>query len=69
MPLYEYSCKNCKEVVEVFQHLSSSGSLPEELKSYNCQMGGKCEFHRLFPTSGIFELKGKGWAKDNYSSG
>ena len=59
MPIYEYACQKCGNVVEVFQKLNDKGPG----KCPKC--GGKLA-RVLSHTS--FQLKGGGWYKDLYSS-
>jgi putative FmdB family regulatory protein len=59
MPIYEYACQKCGNVVEVFQKISDKGPG----KCPKC--GGKLA-RVLSQTS--FQLKGGGWYKDLYSS-
>lgn len=59
MPIYEYACKKCGKVVEVFQKVTDKGPA----KCEKC--GGKLE-RVLSHTS--FQLKGGGWYKDLYAS-
>jgi putative FmdB family regulatory protein len=59
MPIYEYACQKCGNVVEVFQKVNEKGPA----KCPKC--GGKLA-RVLSHTS--FQLKGGGWYKDLYSS-
>jgi putative FmdB family regulatory protein len=59
MPIYEYACKKCGNVLEVFQKLNERG--PKACPK--CK--GKVE-RVISHTS--FQLKGGGWYKDLYSS-
>ena len=59
MPIYEYECQKCEEVVEAWQSLSDAPltTCP------NC----KGELRKLISAS-AFHLKGSGWYADGYSS-
>ena len=59
MPIYEYQCKKCGKVVEVFQKVSDPGPKTCE------RCGGK--LGRLISHTS-FQLKGGGWYKDLYAS-
>lgn len=61
MPIREYKCKECGDVVEILE--------PRESPPTDCF---KCETEDsmekvLFPSKGSFHLKGGRWAKDGYS--
>ena len=61
MPLYEYECKTCGEVMETFQHMND-----EHLTEMECP---KCQTTRPVKkiiTGMHFTLIGRGWAKDGY---
>lgn len=59
MPVYEYECKDCKKVFEVYQKMSDApiASCPD------C----KGEVRKLVSMSS-FQLKGGGWYADGYAS-
>lgn len=57
MPIYEYECKKCGEVIEEFQNFSD-----KPLKKHK-ECGGKLE--RLISLS-AFHLKGSGWYDTEY---
>jgi putative FmdB family regulatory protein len=59
MPIYEYACKKCGKVVEVFQKVNDPGPKTCE------KCGGK--LGRVISHTS-FQLKGGGWYKDLYSS-
>ncbi len=59
MPIYEYACKKCGKVVEVFQKVND----PPPKSCEKC--GGK--LGRVISHTS-FQLKGGGWYKDLYSS-
>jgi putative FmdB family regulatory protein len=58
MPLYEYKCDKCGDVIEVRQKFSDEPLLVHE------QCGGNLE--RLISRS-AFQLKGSGWYATDYS--
>lgn len=57
MPIYEYKCKKCKKITEVFQRITD----PPIKKCEFC--GGKLV--KLI-SSNSFILKGSGWFKTDY---
>lgn len=59
MPIYEYQCESCKDVIEAWQSLSDKpmSTCP------NC----KGTLKKLISVSS-FQLKGGGWYADGYSS-
>ncbi len=57
MPLYEYKCRKCQKVIEVFRKASEA----EPLK---CKCGG--DFQKVFHPAGII-LKGPGFYKTDYA--
>jgi putative FmdB family regulatory protein len=59
VPIYEYACKKCGKVVEVFQKASDPG--PRTCEKCGGRLG-----RVISHTS--FQLKGGGWYKDLYSS-
>jgi putative FmdB family regulatory protein len=59
VPIYEYACKKCGKVVEVFQKASDPG--PKTCEKCGGRLG-----RVISHTS--FQLKGGGWYKDLYSS-
>ena len=59
MPVYEYECQSCKEVIEVWQNLS------EEPVS-TCP-SCKGDLKKIISMSS-FQLKGGGWFADGYST-
>lgn len=59
MPIYQYKCSNCESELELLQSLNEPAP--------KC-VGCKILMEKQFPTGTSFELKGKGWARDNYSS-
>jgi putative FmdB family regulatory protein len=59
MPIYEYACEKCGNVVEVMQKVSD----PPPKKCLKC--GGRLT--RVISQSS-FQLKGGGWYKDLYAS-
>jgi putative FmdB family regulatory protein len=59
VPIYEYACKKCGKVVEVFQKASDPG--PKTCEKCGGRLG-----RVISHTS--FQLKGGGWYKDLYAS-
>ena len=59
MPTYEYSCRKCKKIFEVFQKIS-------DLPLNKCPTCGE-KVTRLI-SAAAFSLKGGCWSKDGYSS-
>jgi putative FmdB family regulatory protein len=59
MPVYEYECQTCSEVIELWQNLSESPAT-------NCPT---CDgpVKKIISRSS-FQLKGGGWYADGYSS-
>jgi putative FmdB family regulatory protein len=60
MPIYEYECTSCGEVIEVMQKVSARA--PGRCK----KCSGKLK-KKISVTS--FQLKGGGWYSDGYSEG
>ncbi len=60
MPIYEYQCKKCGEIFEVFQKLSDPPP-----KKHSC--GGRKIERVMSRTS--FQLKGTGWYITDYGKG
>jgi putative FmdB family regulatory protein len=58
MPLYEYTCKNCKKNLELIRKVS-------EADNKVCPECKKEELERKVSGSS-FQLKGSGWFKDGY---
>jgi len=56
MPLYVFECKACNRTVEVLQRFDD-----EKPKCADCEKQMKKK-----PSLTSFNLKGDGWAKDNY---
>jgi putative FmdB family regulatory protein len=59
MPIYEYECQKCEEVVEAWQNFSDAPMTT----CPNCQG----PLRKLISAS-AFHLKGSGWYADGYSS-
>jgi putative FmdB family regulatory protein len=59
MPVYEYRCSECSYEVTVFQSMDAPAP--------HCKCESKQEMKRLISKTS-FSLKGRGWAKDGYSS-
>ena len=61
MPIYEYTCDHCHEVLEVLQKVG------EDAPECCVKCGKKDSLHKVVSSS-AFHLKGGGWYKDLYSS-
>ncbi len=61
MPLYEYQCPKCHNVVELQKKIDDD-SLP-----ICCEENCNVEMQKLVSVSS-FQLSGHGWYKDGYSS-
>lgn len=61
MPLFEYKCSECGNVVELLQ---KSSDLPPTI----CESCKKLNTMEKQISLGSFQLKGDGWYKDLYSS-
>lgn len=59
MPIYEYQCQSCKQIIEAWQSLSE-----EPLSTCSACEG---ELKKIISQSS-FQLKGGGWYADGYSS-
>jgi putative FmdB family regulatory protein len=59
VPTYDYICANCTKEYEYF-HLKSDDKTP------TCPHCGSQDAEKLPPKNTGFQLKGSGWAKDNY---
>ena len=59
MPVYEYECQSCSEVIEIWQSLS------EDPVSTCPSCGG--DLKKIISMSS-FQLKGGGWFADGYSA-
>ncbi len=59
MPIYEYECQKCGEVIEVLQDINEE---PLEF----CDCGKKGRLIRLISLSS-FQLKGSGWYATDYA--
>lgn len=62
--LYEYECQTCRDIIEVFQHISD-----EAFDRVFCPTCGKEQIVRKVISAPTFFLKGGGWAKDGYAKG
>lgn len=60
MPIYEYQCKECRKIHEIWQKINEK---PAE-RCPDC--GG--QLHKLVSLSS-FQLKGGGWYADGYTNG
>lgn len=49
MPIYEYKCSNCGEIIEVFQKTSLQ-------KNVNCQYCGSNDMEKLFSIPGSVKV-------------
>lgn len=59
MPVYDYKCLNCGQIIEVLRNIKDdSPQMCEE-----CQV----EMERLISTGTSFTLKGRGWSEDSYN--
>ena len=61
MPTYEYMCHVCQKEFEVVQSIKS-----EPVAA--CTICNVSTYTRLISKGSTFQLKGDGWAADNYSS-
>jgi len=61
MPTYEYMCHTCQKEFEVHQSMKD-----EPVAS--CSTCNVTSYTRLISKGTSFQLKGSGWAADNYSS-
>ena len=59
MPIYEYTCEQCGEDIEIIQKITDS-------PTSQCPM---CQSHALRKKTSVsaFHLKGSGWYKDGYN--
>jgi putative FmdB family regulatory protein len=58
MPIYDYKCPNCNQIIEVLRNDDGLPQICEE-----CQV----EMERLISVGTSFTLKGRGWSKDSYN--
>ena len=58
MPVYEYFCKKCQELVEINKKIVDCNNIEK------CEACGEEMSKLISPSS--FLLKGGGWAKDGY---
>jgi putative FmdB family regulatory protein len=65
MPIYQYNCKACTKEYEVFY--TSQEAVKREEKKEKCPECGSTKKKKLVSKGTDFILKGKGWARDNYS--
>lgn len=62
MPIYEYACDKCGEVIEVTQKMTDA---PLSVHNGDSDCGGNL---RKLMSSNSFHLKGTGWYKTDYAS-
>lgn len=62
MPIYEYECAKCGDIVEAMQKMSDKPLKTHKGEGVDC--GGKLS--KLMSATS-FHLKGGGWHKDGYS--
>lgn len=60
MPIYDWVCSNCKHEYTYF-HMNSTDK-------NTCPKCASQQAERLVPQGTSFQLKGAGWAKDNYGN-
>lgn len=58
MPIYEYTCKSCKETIEIIQKIND----PELL---NCPLCGMSSISKIVSLVS-FRLKGSGWYETDF---
>ena len=61
MPIYEYVCADCEQIIELLQKVGASA--PTE-----CESCGKADTMKKKVSQTSFQLKGGGWYSDLYSS-
>lgn len=61
MPIYEYVCADCEQIIELLQKVGASA--PSE-----CESCGKADTMKKKVSQTSFQLKGGGWYSDLYSS-
>ena len=61
MPIYEYVCEDCEQIIELLQKVGAA--CPSE-----CNSCGKSDTMRKKVSQTSFQLKGGGWYSDLYSS-
>jgi putative FmdB family regulatory protein len=66
-PVYDYECADCQTKFEVFYASFSAVDIEEPTE--RCPKCDSVKKERLISTSTSFQLKGRGWARDNYSGG
>lgn len=65
MPIHDYKCLDCEKEYEVFYRSQTERDLEEEKEP--CPQCGSQKKEKLISKNTGFILKGKGWARDNYS--
>lgn len=64
MPTYEYECKSCRGVMEIFQSITA-----KPLRKAACEAcGGQRPVRRLISTGGAVLFKGSGFYQTDYRS-
>jgi len=61
MPIYEYICVDCEEIMELLQKVGAQA--PSE-----CKVCGKSDTMKKKVSQTSFQLKGGGWYSDLYGS-
>lgn len=61
MPIYEYTCPDCKSYFDELQSINDESSPP-------CPTCKGTNAKRKLSTPGGFNLKGSGWYRDGYAS-
>ncbi|MFT6274798.1 MAG: putative FmdB family regulatory protein [Halioglobus sp.] len=61
MPIYEYQCQDCDEVVEVLQKIADAPAV-------DCPSCGKPSLKKKI-SAAAFRLKGSGWYETDFKTG
>ena len=61
MPIYEYQCQDCDEVVEVLQKIADAPAI-------DCPSCGKPSLKKKI-SAAAFRLKGSGWYETDFKTG
>jgi len=59
MPIYEFKCDECENLIEIIQKIDDPAPLCEKCEKVFVKVVSK----------NSFRLKGRGWYKDGYSKG